>query len=119
MLFEQTLNLQLEYQPVHMSNIETNKILINKTPFKIKVVLLILITFLHLISPQYQRLYLTLTLTQKRFKKKSVVITSTAEKERLAVKLVRLGKKLLRKRRQVGIKTKILRPDKTNKKAKS
>ena len=57
-----------------------------------KVVLLILITFLYLISSQNQRLYLENVLLNKKTKK-LVVITSTPEKERLAVKLVRLGKK--------------------------
>ena len=33
---EQTQNLQLEYQPVQMSNTETNKILINRTPIQNK-----------------------------------------------------------------------------------
>ena len=33
---EQTQNLQLEYQPVQMSNTETNKILINRKPIQNK-----------------------------------------------------------------------------------
>ena len=33
---EQTQNLQLEYQPVQISNTETNKILINRTPIQNK-----------------------------------------------------------------------------------
>ena len=53
------------------------------------MIFLILITFLHLISCQYQRFYLENVLLNK----KAVVITLTPEKERLAVNLVRLGKK--------------------------
>ena len=58
-----------------------------------------------MISCQYQRLY-SKTFSQQKNKKKSLVITSTLEKERLAANLVCLGKKPLRRRREVGDKDK-------------
>ena len=70
------------------------------------MIFLILITFLQLISCQYQKLYLKKRFAQQKGKKKSVVITLTPGKERLAVNLVCLGKKPLRRCRQVGNKDK-------------
>ena len=75
---EQTQNLQLEYQPVHMSSTERNKILINRTPIQNKS---------GFSNPNYvspfdilpvQKLYLENVLLN--IKKKSLVITSTPEK---------------------------------------
>ena len=115
---EQTQNRQLEYQPVQKSSTETNKSLINRHPFKIKINFLILITFLHLISCRYQKLCLENVLLNKKTKK-TVVITSTPGKERLAVNLVRLGKKPLRRSGQIGNKDKKPKTRQDQKKAKS
>ena len=116
---EQTQNLQLEYQPMQMSNTETNKILINRTPIQNKRGF----SNPNYVSP-FDILPVPKALPRKRFaqqknKKKSLVITSTPEKERLAANLVCLGKKPLRRRERLEIKTKSPRPDKTKKKAKS
>ena len=81
------------------------------------MIFLILITFLQLISRQYQKLYLKNVLLNKKTKK-SVVITSTPGKECLAVNLVRLGKKPLRRCGQVGNKDKKLKTRQDKKKTK-
>ena len=82
------------------------------------MIFLILITFLQLISCEYQKLYLKTFCSTKR-QKKSVVITSTPGKERLAVNLVRLGKKPLRRCGQVENKDKKPKTRQDQKKAKS
>ena len=115
---EQTQNLQLEYQPVQMSNTETNKILINRTPIQNKRGF----SNPNYVSP-FDILPVPKALPRKRFaqqknKKKSLVITSTPEKERLAANLVCLGKKPLRRRREVGNKDKKSKTRQDQKKSK-
>ena len=79
---EQTQNLQIEYsyQSVQMSSTETNKSLINRTPIQNKSDFLILITFLHLISCQYQKLYLENVLLNKKTKKISCYYFNTMKR---------------------------------------
>ena len=103
---EQTQNLQLDYQPMQMSSTETNKSLINRTPIQNKNYFF----NLNYVSSS-DILPIPKTLPRKRFaqqkdKKKSVIITSTPGKERLAINLVRLGKKPLRRCGQIGNKDK-------------
>ena len=99
-----------------MSSTETNKILINRTSIQNKSVF----SNSNYVSPS-DILPVPKALPRKRSapQKKSVIITSTPEKERLAVNLVCLGKKPLKRRRQVGNKEKSPRPDKTKKKQKA
>ena len=89
-----------------MSSTETNKILNNRTPIQNKSDF----SNPNCISPA-DILPVPKALPQKHFaqqkdKKKSVAITSTPGKERLAVNLVCLGKKPLRRCGQVGNKDK-------------
>ena len=113
---EQTQNLQIEYQTVQMSNTETNIILINRTPIQNKRGL----SNPNKVSPSdilpVPKALLEKHFVQQKNKKKLVVITSTPEKECVAVNLVYLNRKPLRRHRQVGNKDKI---PKDQKKAKS
>ena len=99
-----------------MSRTETNKILINRIPIQNKS---------DFSNPNYVSpsdiLPVPKALPRKGFteQKKSVVITSTPGKERLAVNLVRLGEKPLRRHEQVGNNDKKPKNRQDQKKAKS
>ena len=114
---EQTQNLQLEYQPVQMSSTKTNNILISKTPIHHKN---------DFSNPNYVSpsdiLPVRKSLSQKPFvqqktKKISCYYFDT-RKKCLAVNLVCLGKKPLRRHRQVENKDKIPKDQTRPKKSK-